>query len=252
MIATLALVAIWTSSWRNLPVGMPATRRRKLFPLLPREVSVAMKKSSRVARSRSPRVARRKSSRVAAEKPPPLAEPSTTVVPRPETVAVHTTHRSNRRTLNEISEGENGHGRRLRRRGQLPGRRRHLRRGPEDRQAGRAQSPGDVPRAGRAGPQLRRRGRRRLEAGGQEPREDLGQAPAARSPSRRIRRLGPQLPAPRGQGHLFLVSRRPPGPAPRGVVTGRDPHHRLGIGGTAPCVLRRARLEPVPLRALRR
>src|SRR5579875_3013461 len=137
MIATLALVAIWTSSWRNLPVGMPATRRRKLFPLLPREVSVAMKKSSRVARS--------KSSRVAAEKPPPLAEPSTTVVPRPETVAVHTTHRSNRRTLNEISEGENGHGRRLRRRGRLPGRRRHLRRGPEDRQAGRAQSPGDVP-----------------------------------------------------------------------------------------------------------
>src|SRR5579875_1692095 len=145
---------------RTVPAGLHAPGARAAPILVPREhryepgrsggwhrdsstshadrsLSVAMKKSSRVARSRSPRVA--------TEKLPPLAEPSTTVVPRPGTVAVHTTHRSNRRTLNEISEGENGHGRRLRRRGQLPGRRRHLRRGPEDRQAGRGESPGDVP-----------------------------------------------------------------------------------------------------------
>jgi hypothetical protein len=37
-------------------------------------------------------MARKKSSRVAMERFPPLAEPSTTVVLRPETVAVHTTH----------------------------------------------------------------------------------------------------------------------------------------------------------------
>jgi len=54
-----------------------------------------------VADGKSPRVARERSS--------PRAEPSTRKVPRLETMAVQTSHRSNRRTPHEISEGEVDH-----------------------------------------------------------------------------------------------------------------------------------------------
>ena len=46
--------------------------------------------------------------------------------------------------------------------------------------------------------------------------------------------------------------RAPPGAPARRVAAGRDAHHRLGIDRPAACLLRRAGLEPRPLRALRR
>ena len=62
-------------------------------------------------------------------------------------------------------------------------------------------------RQGRPPAQLRRRGRRRRRPGGQDLGPHIGQTPAARGQGRRLHRLGPQLPAPGGQGQAGLARR---------------------------------------------
>ena len=167
---------------------------------------------------------------------------------------MHTNHRSNRRTLHEISEGENGHGRRLHRRGQLSRGSRDLRHHPEDGQAGRRAGPGrrEAADTSPSGPQHRRRGRGRRRPRRADEGTHLGQAPAARGPGGGLWRLGAQLPPAGGGRQGRVAPGASPRPAPRGVGPGRDPHHRLGIGGPSARVLRGGAVEPVPLRALRR
>ena len=190
-------------------------------------------------------------------KSPPLAESSTWRTPRPVTVTVQASHQTNRGDASMKSAREK-HGLvcRLPGGGHLPGRSCDLRDDPQDRQAGRGRARADeasppgtevvVAPTTTTWPPSSPNGWRATEG------PDLGQAAPAGGASRRLRGLGPEPPpgGRRRQGHLAG------GPPPGAPARGMGPRRRAGVrlGGDRPSVrlLRRAGVEPHPLRVLRR